>query len=332
MKPCPLCSVDAQFTDNRPTTGVTNFACNNCRGFCIEEKAMDHLRSMDKLTRKGIACVVRDSSLKKIRYFICESDDHAQVNGFERIRIADLERQRPRTFDDRLNDTLLRLKSLSPNPGGYIGMRDCDWPWILFCTVDSNDYSRSDEAQFVAGCLVKAGLIEPLQGDPPNEQYPDWFKTMITHRGWTKIAELESALPESKKAFVAMSFSDDLRLAYEYGFAPGIRAAGYESRIIREMEYTGDVVFEILAEIRNSKFTVCDMTEHKNGCYFEAGFAMGLDKPLFFTARKGEVRSSHFDTRNFNHLEWSNPEELAHSLKSRILAVIKKGPLYREED
>ena len=74
-------------------------------------------------------------------------------------------------------------------------------------------------------------------------------------------------------------------------FTNGLKAAieddcHYRCRRIDAKEYNGDVVDELMAEIRESRFVVCDLTEHRNGVYFEGGFAMGLEIPTIWTCRE----------------------------------------------
>lgn len=58
--------------------------------------------------------------------------------------------------------------------------------------------------------------------------------------------------------------------------------------------------------------------------YFEAGFAIGLGIPIIWTAREDEVKGGkiHFDIRQYNCIEWKNPEDLKEKLINRIKAVI----------
>ena len=60
--------------------------------------------------------------------------------------------------------------------------------------------------------------------------------------------------------------------------------------------------------------------------YFEAGFAHGLKIPVIFTYRADVFEELHFDTRQFNHIRWKEPEELKEKLTNRIAAVIGDGP------
>src|SRR2546425_7151655 len=61
----------------------------------------------------------------------------------------------------------------------------------------------------------------------------------------------------------------------------------------------------ILSEIRRSQFMIADFTKQRPGVYFEAGFAMGLGRPVVWTCREDDVASLHFDTRQYNHVLWT---------------------------
>jgi nucleoside 2-deoxyribosyltransferase len=96
-------------------------------------------------------------------------------------------------------------------------------------------------------------------------------------------------------------------------------------------EHVNKIDDEILAEIRRSKFLVADFTcetqKVRGGVYFEAGFAMALRKPVIWTCKQSSIDDLHFDTRQYNHIAWSSPDELCKKLKARIGAIIGDGPL-----
>ncbi|MYD89687.1 MAG: hypothetical protein F4Y08_05015 [Caldilineaceae bacterium SB0662_bin_9] len=135
-----------------------------------------------------------------------------------------------------------------------------------------------------------------------------------------------------QQGFVAMWFDPSMDDAYKCGFKLAIQDAGYKPRLIKEKEYLGGVVDEILAEIRKSRFVVADFTSiakagARGGVYFEAGFAYGLDIPVFLTCRKGYKKGVHFDIGHLNRIEWTTPKDLRKKLKNSILAVLDRGPL-----
>ena len=64
----------------------------------------------------------------------------------------------------------------------------------------------------------------------------------------------------------------------------------------------------------------------RGGVYYEAGFAYGLKIPVIFTCREDMFDKIHFDTRQYNHIGWAEPDDLVEPLKQRILARIGEGP------
>ena len=146
------------------------------------------------------------------------------------------------------------------------------------------------------------------------------------------VEERTRELGQSRQGFVAMWFDDSMDPVYDDGIAPAIRAAGYEPYKIDEDDFTGGVVDRILAEVRKSKFVVADLTTSpasgvRGGVYFEAGFALGLDKTVFLTCRKDRTEAVHFDINHLNRIEWETSEDLREQLKNSILAVLDRGPL-----
>jgi hypothetical protein len=153
----------------------------------------------------------------------------------------------------------------------------------------------------------------------------------LTAKGWLKIEELVTRLPDTSQVFVAMWFNPATEAAYEHGIKRAVEDLGYRPRRIDKKEHNNKIDDEIIAEIRRSKFLVADFTCEKEkvrgGVYFEAGFAMALPIPVFWTCSKDSFGDVHFDTRQYNHIVWDSPDDLREKLKVRIGAVIGECPL-----
>lgn len=156
--------------------------------------------------------------------------------------------------------------------------------------------------------------------------------------GWQYLQQLDNAGASSDQAFVAMWFGPEVSSAYEDGIAPAIRDAGYVPMRIDQKEHANRIDDEIIAEIRRSRFVVADFTcgvvddggevvaIPRGGVYYEAGFAQGLGIPVIWMCRSDHINHVHFDTRQFNHITWSDAEDLREKLKNRIGAVLGDGP------
>jgi len=155
----------------------------------------------------------------------------------------------------------------------------------------------------------------------------------ITFRpeGYRRLGELQKGGHEFSQAFVAMWFDSSMDYAWKNGFEKGIEDAGYKPMRIDRKEHNNKIDDEIIAEIRRSRFLVADFTSEpdkpRGGVYYEAGFAHGLGIPVIFTCHESRINDLHFDTRQFNHIAWTTPEELRTKLKNRISATIGDGPL-----
>ena len=132
-------------------------------------------------------------------------------------------------------------------------------------------------------------------------------------------ADLPSRL--ASQAFVAMWFDASMDDAWENGFHPALEEAGYDPLRIDLQEHNQRIDDRIIAEIRNSGLLVADFTNHRQGVYFEAGFALGLGIPVIWTCREDELDKAHFDTRQYNHIDWKDPDDLWLRLYNRIRAT-----------
>lgn len=130
--------------------------------------------------------------------------------------------------------------------------------------------------------------------------------------------------------FVAMKFGEKLRAAYELGIKPAIEEAGYNAIRIDEVEHADLIDDRMIAEIRECRFLVADLTKQNQGVYYESGFARGLGKLVILTCQKADAKNVHFDSEHYNQIRWENYSDLKEKLKARILAMVGRGPLQRE--
>jgi nucleoside 2-deoxyribosyltransferase len=190
--------------------------------------------------------------------------------------------------------------------------------------------SNTDEFTYYIQYAKEAGFLgdDPLANDLLNATK----KYKLTVKGWEEIRHV--SILDSPYAFVAMAFKKDgdqgplLADAFEQAIRPAIEEdTGYEKAIrIDKEEFLGDIVFEIIARIKECRFLIADVTNHRNGVYFEAGYAMGMGLPVIWTCHKDDMIKAHFDTNHLNHIEWDNIDDLRKRLANRILATIGRGP------
>jgi len=153
----------------------------------------------------------------------------------------------------------------------------------------------------------------------------------ISLRGWQRISALQTTMAKSRQAFVAMWFDPSLDAVWEHGFRRGIEATGRFDPVRADLVQHNDRIDDwIIATIRQSGLLVADFTGNRAGVYFEAGLAMGLGIPVIWTCKEDRIREVHFDTRQYNHILWTTPEDLCEKLRLRIVASVPASETVQE--
>jgi hypothetical protein len=207
---------------------------------------------------------------------------------------------------------LKHLAGLSEYPGQQIQF-DSKHDYSVLCA------KNMDEAIFYLRALAEQGLVLPL-GEIFKET-----PCALTSSGWQELEKIERSGAESSNAFIAMWF-DPSQNAVRGSIQSAIAASGYVPIRIDEVEHVNRIDDEIIARIRQSKFVVADFTGQRNGVYFEAGFMLGLGRPVVWLCNKSEIDKVHFDTRQYNTIVYADVEELKSKLQFRIEAIMGKGP------
>ena len=179
-------------------------------------------------------------------------------------------------------------------------------------------YSASkQDVDYLLGVLTQQGFAQPKSVSGVCEILP---------RGYIKLDEMRRPSSPSLNGFVAMSFNPELNEVYSSGFQVAVLGAGYEPVRMDQLEHINRIDDEIIKQINASKFIVADFTGHKGGVYFEAGYAMGIGLPIFWTCKESDMAQLHFDIRQFNCINWETSADLAERLSARIEAVLGRGP------
>ena len=177
-------------------------------------------------------------------------------------------------------------------------------------------YSVADtDVRFLADYLVSEGYAEKTLR--ANE-----LLLNLTPKGFA-IIEKDHAISTKNKGnvFVAMWFADELQDAWEFGIKGAISACGYHAVRIDEVHHHEKIDDRILRAIREADFVIADLTGHRGGVYFEAGFAIALNKPVIWCCRKNQFELAHFDVNHYHIIQWENVGELRQKLENKLMAL-----------
>ncbi len=225
----------------------------------------------------------------------------------------------PRTVPDRIDRTLCNLARLSPTGGHRVDLTHEDAA-VAFAETRG-------EAQYNIKTLVDRNLVQGVFGSGGLAS-----ELTLTLDGWARFEKLTrgASAPENP-VFVAMWFGDTdqkarMDEAFHKAIQPAIEQAGYLATRVDLVEHNDWIMDKVLGDIRLAPFVVADFTGHRNGVYFEAGFARGLGIPVIHTCKAEHLDNAHFDTVQLNHVLWRTPEELRKKLYHRIIGSIGQGP------
>jgi nucleoside 2-deoxyribosyltransferase len=158
-----------------------------------------------------------------------------------------------------------------------------------------------------------------------NKELLDGTQETITlaSAGWDRFYELERAISDSRKAFMAMKFGDaKLDKFCRECVKPAVEQTGFQLVRVDWEPKEGPIDNRIMVEIRTSRFLLADLTHNNQGVYWEAGFAKGLGKPVFYTCERSyfDQNRVHFDIRQHYTVLWEEGklDEAAEQLKAAI--------------
>jgi hypothetical protein len=306
---CPICRSMCDIQGSRHEM-YYHIHCNTCGEYQMTSDLIDDLPTEKKIQTH----LVKVSAFTLFRYInglpkltICY-ERAPQQTGY--ISIFEIIHQFPPKVSERVDRVLMNLSARSRYTGDKFRIEPEQYPLFF---PDSKD---PDASHFLLRQLIHEGYIEAERNEFPTT-------VMVSAEGWNRIGQIERGLNVgSNQGFIAMWFDESMNGAAEEGFKRAIQDAGYTPLKINDKEHVGKIDDEIIAEIRRSRFVVCDFTGHRGGVYFEAGFAMGLGLPVIWTCRTDDIDQLHFDTRQYNHIVWENESDLYIKLYNRIRAVI----------
>lgn len=225
----------------------------------------------------------------------------------------------PYSIDQKINKLLDAIHRKSRFLGDEVQINtNRDYPLAYL-----NHFSRSQLDYGSSVPPLRKILLQIAQASLLSVSGTEKNRFDLTIEGIRQIEHARDKVPDSLDCFVAMKFGDKLLdHAYKQAIVPAIKDAGYVPIQMAFLEHNNNIIDEMLACIRKSRFVIADLSFQNQNVYFEAGFAQGLSIPVIYTCHEFHVDGIKFDTQHTNQIRWVEPEELRVKLKNRILATI----------
>lgn len=200
--------------------------------------------------------------------------------------------------------------------------------------------TTDDEARWVLEEARGAGWITSVGATVPSMEGWALEDATLSLKGWQRHAELLRSGARSRHAFMAMKFGDaELDALYRTHLEPAVARTGFDLRRTSDDHKTaGNIVNRMRVELRTSRFVVCDLTHGNRGAYWEAGFAEGLGRPVFYLCRRDVLDSAdretrpHFDTAQQLIIGWdpADPAPAMRELQDAIRATLPAEALLED--
>ncbi len=302
------------------------YKCHRCGAFAIQQQEQSHYLGAEHRSQffpNRLSPLLKEHQLRGLpvpwlqfekRAYWPFNEDQLTPGAFVEVFVGDLLARWPRTVNDRLNRALCNLGRLSKRAGDLLSLGD-GRATLLMAEVGG-------EAAYFRAALERLGYTENMG----NLGY------RVTPRGWARIDELESqGSLRTNPVFVAQWFGGEthvaeMRALYDAGIELAVRQAGYDVSRVDLEQHNDYIMDKVISDIRRAPFVVADFTEHRNGVYFEAGWARGLGLEVIPTCRRDQLKLAHFDTAQLNFIPWDTPADLVEPLYFRIMATVGQGP------
>ena len=153
---------------------------------------------------------------------------------------------------------------------------------------------------YVVDNLLQQGLIERPSDIREKINY------RLTFLGWTQFEELRKVRIESNVAFMAMGYGNPTVDQAFIQFRAAITRIGVDLRRLDTKPQSGLIDLRMRVQLRTAKFAVVDLTDENRGAYWEAGFAEGCGKKVYYTCEvtKFDHLKTHFDTEHLFTVKW----------------------------
>jgi hypothetical protein len=185
-------------------------------------------------------------------------------------------------------------------------------------------FSNTEEWVFYLKTAINQKFIRQQTVEFPSQGYEPEYEYSLTIEGLSKLMKINGN-KTSRFCFVAMAFTTEMDDVYKGAIEYAITSTGFIPYIVNRINVDSDKTINdaIIAGIKKSRFTIADFTYHKDGVYFEAGYALGRGQKVIYTCRYDEMDKAHFDIRNYQHIVWTDVADFKLKLIDKIEAFVK---------
>jgi hypothetical protein len=320
MEVCPICKSPLPATRQRWEEGL--YAdCPRCGKFTLGDLALALVEHADARQRTVTSYTIRRMQQADKRPPRISSDDLKIIWQTERLP----------TPPQQASLLILFLGRMQPSGSDPLLIAPERLEAEIWCALPKE--SGTAAWRYIADYLKEERLITYGFAGARNEQ----LSVMLTLPGWSRYEELQRQTSNSRTAFMAMKFGKpELDEIFRDHLIPTVDATGFRLERLDTNPKPGLIDTRMEVEIRAARFMIADLTHGSYGAYWEAGFAAGLGKPVFYTCEKEYfgANGSHFDTNHHYTVLWeaAAPQKAMEELKAAIRRSLPADAKLRDDD
>jgi len=296
---CPVCSTSVTESGGRGGAEIHDINCAVCGKFSVTRSALHKIRTVNKNEHK---VAVISHAIRRMQ----KQNEWPEIDS--KVLEAILANDYLPSPLVQADNFILLVGDQVDVPGEFMNINPTQRS-IIGAANDKN-------FNFIIRHLTNKGLINTKTNN----------SISLSFEGWDEYSRLKIQSSDTRKAFMAMPFGNDLiDKAYEY-FKKAVDKTGFDLFRIDEKPKAGSIDDRLRVEIRTSRFLIAELTDDNRGVYWEAGFAEGIGKPVIYTCEKSyfKGKGTHFDTNHLHTVLWekNNLEEALNNLKITIRATL----------
>lgn len=328
---CPICENDncakhiVYPIDIPEREGQITFysgTCKCCGNYLISQDFIDLVVPQDKIPIHQVIGVLRNLTIQ--RELFGDNKYYPIIDYKDVISSFPI----PKSPIEKVNLLLVYLFNHQISFADYIKINE-DFDYPLAFAFDKKEFTYLIKYAYEDELIEFKGSGNPFIQLGSGETALTDDRLKLSMKGWTLADTLINKLPDSKQAFVALKFDDNMLEVFDQAIAPALRECGYNPFITKDKEHNESINDVIISGIRNSGLVIVDVTGSSQNVYYEAGFAHGLNIPVILCCKEDrKTEDMKFDTSHIKHILWKDVEDFKQKLIKRIEASgLKKGKL-----
>ncbi len=152
------------------------------------------------------------------------------------------------------------------------------------------------------------------------EIYRDAMMLLETGKFKSLRKELAEGYKQDYALFICPHGNEAVDQNYEMVIEPILKAHQFDVERADDLASAGPANEEISKAILKSKLIVADLTGERPNCYYEAGYAHALGKPVIILAQTGTTR--HFNFPGIAWHYWNSSEDLKPKFEKLLLGTL----------